>query len=86
MIINGKVYKSLGVIHVEQIKNWKKLKRVSDWVNAILTNPENQINLDHFAFRFETKNQNDLLNFKFSLLNESKLVQFDSTGKRNHSY
>ena len=62
-IINRKVYKLLGVMSLEQIKNWKKLKGVSNWVNAILTDLNEPLNSDHFAFGFETKTSNDLLNF-----------------------
>lgn len=82
------MYKSSGVIHLEQIKNWNKLKLVSNFVNAILTCLSNSGNLDHFAFGLETKNQNDLLNVTFSLLNKKcKLVEFNSMGtktKRNY--
>ena len=34
-IINGKVYRSLSVIHLEQIKSRHKLNGVSNWVNAL---------------------------------------------------
>ena len=60
----------LGVIHFQQISNWNKLKSVSNWVNAILIDSDEQINLDQLGFPFETKALNDLSNFTFSLLNE----------------
>ena len=76
-IINRKVYKSLGVIQLDQIKNWGKLKGVSNWVNAILTDSDEPLNSDHFALGFETEYSNGLLNFVFSLLNEkSPLLSF----------
>ena len=76
-IINRKVYKSLGVIQLDQIKNWGKLKGVSNWVNAILTDSDEPLNSGHFALGFETEYRNGLLNFVFSLLNEkSSLLSF----------
>ena len=65
LIINGKVYKLFGVIHLEAIKNWNKLKGVSNWVNVNLIYLGNPINSDHLAFRFKTTNKNNLLNFTF---------------------
>ena len=37
-----------------------------NWVNAVLTDSDKLLNSDHFALGFETKNSNDLSNFKFS--------------------
>ena len=34
-IINAKVYKSLRVVDLEQVKSWEKLKSVLNWVNAM---------------------------------------------------
>ena len=82
-IINKKVYNLLEVAHVEQIKNWEKLKRISNWGNATLTNSDEPLNSDHFVFGFETKNPNNLLSFTFSLLNEKGgLIEFPGTEKK----
>ena len=65
--INGKSYKSLGVINHDQIKNWESVKGVSNWINVNLTDSNHPLNAHHFAFEFETKSSNDLLHFSFSL-------------------
>ena len=82
-IINGKSYKSLGVINHDQIKNWESIKGVSNWINVNLTDSNHPLNAHHFAFEFETKSSNDLLHFSFSLLNEKgELIQFISGEKK----
>ena len=53
-----------------------------NWVNAVLTDSDEPFNFDHFAFRFETKNPNDLINFTFSSINEKEeLIEFTGTKK-----
>ena len=32
-LINGKLYKSIGVISINEIKDWTKLKGESKWIN-----------------------------------------------------
>ena len=34
-LINGKLHKSIGVININEIKDWTKLKRESKWINII---------------------------------------------------
>ena len=54
-LINGKLYKSLGVINISEIKNLTKLKGESKWIN-IFNDSENPTLAKHFAFVFETLN------------------------------
>ena len=71
-------------MHLEQWKNCKKLKGDLNWVNAVLTDSDEPFNFDHFAFRFETKNPNDLINFTFSSINEKEeLIEFTGTKKKS---
>ena len=50
---------------------------VSNWVSISLTESDNPLDSDHFAFGFETKNLKYLVNFTFLLLKEkAKLVNF----------
>ena len=67
-LINGKIYKSIGVVNVNKKANWTELKGKSKWVNIVFNDSENPTLSKHFAFAFETTNLNDLLNFELSLL------------------
>ena len=76
-LINGKLYKSISVINIIEIKDWTKLKRESKWINIIFNDSESPTLAKHFAFAFETVNQSNLLNFQLSLLdNEAKPIKF----------
>ena len=55
-IINGKLYKSLGVININEIRDWIKIKGESKWINIIFNDSENPTLAKHFAFAFETVN------------------------------
>ena len=50
-LINGKLYKSIGVINISEIKDWTKLKGESKWIN-IFNNSEDSTLAKHFAFVF----------------------------------
>ena len=52
-LINGKLYKSIGVININEIEDCIKLKGESKWINIIFNNSENPILAKHFAFVFE---------------------------------
>ena len=83
-IINGKLYKSLGVININEIRDWIKIKGESKWINIIFNDSENLTLAKHFAFAFETVNLSNLLNFQFSLLdNEAKPITFTPNEKKN---
>ena len=76
-IINGKLYKSLGVININEIRDWTKIKRESKWISIIFKDSENRTLEKYFAFAFETVNLNDLLNFQLNLLDEeTKPIKF----------
>ena len=40
-LINGKLYKSIGVLNISEIKVWTKLKGESKWIDIIFNNSEN---------------------------------------------
>ena len=76
-LINRKLYKSLAVININEIKDWTKLKEESKWINIIFNHSENPTLAKHFAFAIETANLSDLLNFQLSLLDdETKPIKF----------
>ena len=82
-LINRKVYKSIGVININEIKDWTKLKGESKWVNIKFNDSENPTLAKHFAFAFETVSLSDLLNFQLSLLDdEAKPIKFGPKEKK----
>ena len=75
-LINGKLYKTLGVVNTAKIKDWNKLKGQSKWINIVFKDSENPTVAKHFAFVFETINFTDLLNFQLALADdEAKLIK-----------
>ena len=51
-LINGGVYKTLGVINLSQIKNWSKVKGDSNWINTAFIDSEYPSISNHFSFAF----------------------------------
>ena len=62
-LMNAKLYKSLGVININEMRDCTKIKGESKWINVIFNNSENLALAKHFAFVFETVNLRYLLNF-----------------------
>ena len=82
-LINGKLYKSIGVINVNERKNWTKIKGESKWSNIVFNKSENPTIAKLFAFPFETINLSDLLIFQLSLLDdEAKPIKFAPNEKK----
>ena len=82
-LINRKLYKSLGIININEIRDWTKIKWESKWINTILKDSENRTLAKHFAFAFETLNLSILLNFQLSLLDdEAKSIKFAPNEKK----
>ena len=54
----------------------KHLKK-SHWTNVVLTDSQYPIVAKHFAFAFETTDLHNLLNFEYSLVDDTgKLIEF----------
>ena len=83
-IIDGKIYKCLGQVNINEIDGWEKLKGKGKWVNIVFNNSElNPTAVKHFAYGFVTKNLNDLLNFDVIFLDgKGKEIKFNSTSKK----
>ena len=76
-LINGKLFQGIGVIYISEIENWDKIKNESHWTNFVLTDSANPLAEKHFAFAFEITDLNNLLNFKYSLINDKgELLKF----------
>ena len=76
ILIDGKIFRGIGVICISEIENWNEIKNESDWTNVILTDSKFSIAAKHFAFGFETTDLHNLLNFEYSLINDKgKLLE-----------
>ena len=68
-LINGKIVKALGVVSINQIKSWDKLKGKGKRINVPFNNSElDPASSKHFAFEFITTNLHEILNFEYILL------------------
>ena len=82
-LINRKIYKSVGVVNVNELTNWIELKGKSKCVNIVLNDSEYSTLAKHFAFAFETTNLNELLNFELNLLDDqAKPIKFAATEQK----
>ena len=76
-LINAKTYSILGLVNLNEIKNWATVKGESLYVNANLTDIHFPDKLDHLAFSFKTKSPDELLEFFCELLDDNaKLITF----------
>ena len=83
MLINGKIYKILGIINLNQINNLNSTKGVSNWISVTFDKLENMQKIDHSGSSFKTNNLNDLLSFQFTLLDtNNKKSEFIDNQKK----
>ena len=83
MLINGKIYKILGIINLNQINNLNNTKGVSNWISVTFDKLENMQKIDHSGSSFKTNNLNDLLSFQFTLLDtNNKKIEFIDNQKK----
>ena len=76
-LINGKKYNILGVINLNQIKNWETIKGESIYVNANLTDIHYPEKASHLSFPFKATTPMELLEFSCELLDDSsKTIKF----------
>ena len=77
ILINRKLVQGIGEIFTSEKEDWKNIKKISDWVNVVLTDSHYPIAAKHFAFAFETTDLHNILNFEYSLVDdEGKLIEF----------
>ena len=53
LLVNGKLYKTICVIYLDQIHNWEIVNGECIFVNTNLIDNRYPENVDHFAFDFE---------------------------------
>ena len=56
---------TLGVINLDQMESWEKIKGVLNWVNVSVTESDQPPNKNHFTYGFNTKNPKDFATFNF---------------------
>ena len=67
-LINSKLYKTLGVAYLSEVKGWKLVKGKSKRLLAVFVDSEYHTKPSQYAFAFTTKNVSDLFNFTVMLL------------------
>ena len=67
-LIYSKLYETLGVVYLSQIKNWDLVKVESNRSRAIFVDSEYHTKSSHYGFVFITKNVSVLFNFTITLL------------------
>ena len=70
-LINSKIYKTLAVVYISEIKNWNLVKRESKRSQTVFVDSEYHTKSSHFSFAFTTKIVSDLFNFTVTLLDGS---------------
>ena len=69
-LINGKRYNILGIINLNEIKNWLTIKGESIYVSASLTDVHNPEKADHLSFPFKTSAPTEILEFLCELIDD----------------
>ena len=69
--INSKLYETLGVVYLSEIKDCDLIRNDSKRGQAVFVDSECHSRASHFPILFTTKNVCDLFNFTITLLDES---------------
>ena len=69
----------MGVINLNEIKNWLTIKGESIYVSASLTDVHNPEKAEHLSFPFKTSAPTEILEFSCELIDSKGiLIKFDS--------
>ena len=71
VLINSKLYKTLSVVYLSEIKDSDLIKNDFKRAQAVFVNSEYHSKASHIAFATTTKNVSDLFNFTITLLDKS---------------
>ena len=81
--INRKLYQKIGVINLNEIKNWNEIKKFSWWVNVNFQVQGDNRDAKHFSYNFITKSTEDVLNFTLKLIDdENKEIKSEDKEKK----
>ena len=82
-LINRKLYQTIGIINLNEIKNWNEIKKSSRWVNVNFQAQGDNRDAKHISYNFITKNTGDELNFTLKLIqDENKETKFEEKDKK----
>ena len=80
-LINGKILSILGMINLDKINEYNKIKGKSVWINANFEDIKDK-NSEYISFSFETKNLSDSLSFSLYLVDsQNNKITFSSGEK-----
>ena len=84
ILLNGKLYKSIGCIYTNEIEGWDEIKKTtSNWVNCKFSNSKYPFGAKHLSFEFDTTSFHNLLDFKLNLLDQNgKEITFLTTEQK----
>ena len=69
-LINEKLYQTIGVINLNEIKNWNKMKKFLRWVNVNFQAQRGNRDAKRFSCNFIRKNTVNVLNFTLKLIDD----------------
>ena len=76
-LINDKIYYLLGIINLNEIKQWKEMKNKSLYVNAKIDDSHYMETAKHFGFAFKTSFPTEFLEFTCEFLDDqAKKIEF----------
>ena len=76
-LVNVKLYETIRVINLNEIKNWNEIKK-----SRVISQSDIR-DSKHFPYNFITKNMGNLLNFTLKLIdNEIKEIKFEDKKKK----
>ena len=76
-LINDKIYYLLGIINLNEIKQWNEMKGKSLYVNAKIDDSHYMETAEHFGFAFKTSFSTEFLEVTCDFLDdEAKKIEF----------
>ena len=69
-LINNKIYSLLGIIDLNEIKQWNEMKGKSLYVNAKIDDSHYMQNAKHFGFKFKSSFPTEFLEFTCEFLDD----------------
>ena len=69
-LINNKIYSLLGIINLNEIKQWSEMKGKSLYINAKIDDSHYMQNAKHFGFKFKSSFPTEFLEFTCEFLDD----------------
>ena len=81
-LINEKLYQTIGVINLKEIKNWNEINKSLPQVNVNFQVQGDNRDAKHFSYNFIIKNTGDVLNFTLKLIDDkNKEIKYEDKDK-----